>query len=142
MMIRFWREIAVVALFVAAAAFFGLWRYEVLDHKQTSDDLAVANNAIEQHQKNVLITERANNEYQTDIDRLNADIKRLRKRPAKCVTIAEPSGVRSGSGSGREHGRENGISSEWLYEYAVEAEGYRLQRNHCKKFVNDVWGRE
>ncbi len=139
MPIKFWKEIAIVMLTVFVGLFFGLWRYEVLAHNQTSQDLSVAEGTIEQHEKNILITERANNEYQNDIDKLNADVKRLRKRPVRCIPIAIPSDLHSGSGAGSGHGSEDGISSGWLYDYAIEAEKFRIERNNCKKFVNDVW---
>lgn len=136
-MIRFWREIAIAILVVSTAAFFGLWRYEALDHKTTKESLKTAQATIKQHLENIEIVERANNEYQSNIDRLNADVKRLRKRPAKCITITPE--LHSETGSGRGHGEENGISSGWLYDYAIEAEELRIERNACKDFVNDVW---
>lgn len=118
-----------------------LWRVDNLSQKNKtlSASLKTANSTIEQHEENIKITERANNEYQTNIAKLNSDIKRLRQRPAKCVPIASTPDIHNQSRQGRGHDSKNGISSGWLYEYAIEAETYRLERNACKNFVNQVW---
>ncbi len=131
--------VSTVVFFIAACLFFGLWRYEVLDHRQTLKRLTTASSAIAQHEQNIQISERTNHEYQTDIDRLNADIKRLRLQPAKCIPITKPTIVYPKRKPRREHAEQNGISSQWLYDYGREAEQLRIERNACKKFVNEVW---
>lgn len=129
---------------VGAGIFAGLWRYEVLDHKTTKASLETANQTIATHQTNIEIAERTNHEYQADIDRLAADVKRLRARPAKCVPVTRPPVVHPEQGSGREHASQNGaggggIGSVWLYDYAAECETFRIERNNCKNFVNQIW---
>lgn len=131
--------ISTVILCALVALFFGLWRYEVLSHSKTSDALTAVKAGLSQCKDNIEISERVNNDYQNDINRLNADMRRLRSKPSKCVHISRPSSVHTGSGSGGQHGSQNGISSEWLFEYAATAEQLRLQRNACKDFVNKTW---
>lgn len=138
-LIKYWREIAIIALFVAAGAFFGFWRYEVVNHKKTSVQLKTAQETINTHVANIQLVEETNNAYQNDIDRLNADVRRLRKRPARCVPITVAPDIHIEEGQGGEHGSKNGISSGWLYDYAIEAEELRIERNNCKDFVNKVW---
>lgn len=138
-LIKHWKYAVIVALFVSTASFFGLWRYSVLAHEQTKKDLVIAEQKITSHEKNIEIAERINNDYQANIDRLNADIRRLRNRPAKCITITTAPDIHPRQGQGGEHDRKNGISSGWLYDYAFEAEQIRIERNACKDFVNEVW---
>ncbi len=61
-----------------------------------------------------------------------ADAKRV--RPA-CIPIKQPNTFQAGA----EHAGENGtgISSEWLLEYAAEAELYRSERIALEKLLND-----
>lgn len=136
---KYWKEISFLAAALLLVVFFGLWRIEVIAHKNTKDKLTVARNTIINHENNTELVERLNNEYQNSLNQLNNDVKRLRQRPAKCVTVSPASGVHSGSGSGREYDSENGISTQWLGEYAIKAETYRIERNACKSFVNQVW---
>jgi hypothetical protein len=89
--------------------------------------------------ENVLLTERTNNAYQSDITRLAADVKRLRSLPAKCVPVTRPTSLCDGKGRGTGHVKENGIRSEWLIDYAAESESLRIKLNTCKSFINDVW---
>lgn len=141
-------------LFLTAAVFFGLWRFEVVDHRKTSGvleatetALIAARGALKKHEEDIKLVERTNHEYETDNARLRADVKRLRATPARCVPVripSSPSGIHSEPRSGRGHGDQNGdggsgVNSSWLYDYAIEAEQLRIDRNACKKFVNDVW---
>lgn len=136
---KYWRVILIATSTVLLAAFFGLWRYEALSHSKTKDELLRAEFTIKGHEENIKISEKVSHDYQDNIDRLNADIKRLRNRPAKCVTIAPSSIVHSEAGQRPKHGSENGIRSDWLYDFAIEAEEIRIERNSCKDFVNQVW---
>jgi len=136
-------SIALAVCIAVLLLFFGLWRYESKSHSVTKDRLETAIQTISVHEKNTEISERASNEYQANIDRLNADIKRLRARPAKCITFTPSSGVYNEKGQRAGHGSEDGesvgIRSDWLYDYAIEAEKIRIERNGCKDFVNKVW---
>lgn len=131
--------IAIVVLAIGLSASFGMWRYTALKLKQTKDALDSANATIEVHKNNTVLSERISHDYQSNIDQLNADIKRLRSQPAHCVTITTETAVHSEAGRGREHGEQDGISSGWLTEFSYECEQIRIERNSCKQFVNEVW---
>lgn len=144
--------IALAVVTLAAIALGGLWRYEVKDHEATKttltatkEKLKTANDTITKHEANIAQAERMNHAYQADIDRLTADVKRLRARPAKCKPVAPTPGLPSKPGARGEYASQDGSSSgagirtDWLYEYAIEAEQIRIERNACKDFVNQVW---
>lgn len=114
-----------------------------MQHGITKDRLKSSLATNEEHRKNIAISERTNNEYQANIDRLSADVKRLRNRPAKCVPVTGTATVSVEEGHGRGYDKKNGASSgirsDWLYEYAIDAESIRIERNSCKDFVNQIW---
>jgi len=88
--------------------------------------------------KNNEITRKTSYAYQTELQNLNnklANIKRL--RPNKCVVLTtdSTSGLNAAA-STTINDRQNGLSSDWLYEYAGEAERYRLQVIFLQSFIN------
>lgn len=128
---------------IAAGVLYLLWSGEVKSHALTKKTLDTAQAAIKQYEENKKISERTNNAYQADLNRLRADVKRLRSRPARCVAIDGSTGIYHEPGSGREYagknGQGSGISSEWLYDYAEEAERHRIDKNACIDFVNALY---
>lgn len=128
------------AVIIVCVSLF-VWHYKTLREENTSLklQLSAANETIKKHQENILITESANHDFQNDIAVLNSDIRRLRAKQIRCIPITGAADIHNGSGSRGEHDNADGISSEWLYEYAIDAEKLRIDRNACKKFVNDVW---
>lgn len=135
--------IALAVLVIACVAFFGLWRYEVKDHKITQEALKTAQAVIAAHEENAKISERTNHAHQNALDRLSADVKRLRAKPARCIPVARPSGLHpekgSGGGYAAQDGQGAGIASEFLYDFAADCEHIRIERNGCKDFVNSVY---
>lgn len=138
-LVTFGKEILIGLFFVLFITFYGFWRYEVLSHKTTKNELKLAGQTIQKHVENIELVERINNDYQGNIDRLNADIKRMRNTPPRCVTVTKPPSVHTKQGQGRGYAQENGISSQWLYDYAYEAEQLRIERNSCKDFINNIY---
>lgn len=127
---------------VACIVFLGLWRMEVKDHRLTNVSLAAAEATISLHEQNIATSERINREHQADIDRLNANVKRMRSKPARCIPISFKAGLHAdgqqGGGHAGKDGQSIGLSSEWLYDYAAEAERYRVERNICIDYANSV----
>lgn len=138
-LLKYWKYILIGALVGACAVL--TWRVDNLSSKVTTlkNSLKIANETISQHEQNIIITEQANEKYQSNINKLNSDLKRLRSRPAKCIPITSPSAVHNGQDNGGGYAGVNGISDQWLYEYAGTAETYRIERNACKDFVNQTW---
>lgn len=118
-----------------------MWKVDSQSNKieRLTQHLAMANDTIKKHEENRRITENATNKYLGHIAILNDDIKRLRKKPVRCLTVTGPAIVRDGQRQGPKHDSSNGVRSDWLYDYSAKAERLRIERNACKDFVNDVW---
>jgi hypothetical protein len=116
------------------------WR---IDHLSNANDvltgqIRAANATIKTHEQNVKITERVANDYQSSINNLNRELDRLRKRPAKCVPVTRSAGRDSESAATAELSDRNGLSDQWLYDYAGRAEQTRLTLIGCQDFINRV----
>jgi hypothetical protein len=127
------------AIFAAMVVFFGFWRYEVLNHSKTSDALELAKETIKQQKENIIITERASNDYQASIDNLNIELNRLRNRPAKCVPVTSTTSGNNEAATKAKLFNGNGLRTEWLYDYAGRAEETRLRLIGCQRFINSTW---
>lgn len=80
------------------------------------------------------ITKEANDALQKDRDTIARRLAALKlQAPAACVPVT---GTANLYGGGPEHAGQNGISSDWLREYAAEAETYRSEVITCIKFIN------
>ena len=138
-----WKKLSVLALMAAFGIIFALYRHEAAALLTSQQNLNDAHEAIHQLEKNAAITERTNNAYQNDLSSLRADIVRMRQRPAVCVGVATAPVVPDGSGQGAAHDGKNeqgaGLHSEWLQDYAIEAERYRIERNACFYFLNQMY---
>lgn len=128
----------------AAAAFalsFLLNTVEV-DHIEAKQRQALADQKTQLEQKckdDQAITKGANDELQKKYNSIAGKLaasKRL--QPAHCIIVAS-SGETISAGSGVGHAGQNGISTDWLYEYAAECETYRTQRISLEKFIDDTW---
>lgn len=89
------------------------------------------------------LTEEVSNGYQTKLTALNrqlSDLKRLRDKPA-CVPTTSAASERDGTTGRGEYARSDGIRTIWLYDFAGEAEQYRLQLISCQEFINRTWER-
>lgn len=82
------------------------------------------------------ITQEANyalHKQMDDVARKLAAAKRM--RPSRCIVpSSNPAGV---IGSGGQHAGQDGISSDWLRDYAAECEIYRQERVTLDKFIAD-----
>lgn len=84
------------------------------------------------------ITKGANDDLQKKYDSIAGKLavaKRL--QPARCIVPASSKTIAPGGGNG--HAGQNGISSDWLRDYAAECETYRTQRVTLEKFIDDTW---
>lgn len=87
------------------------------------------------------LTAEVSNDYQTRIAALNnelAAVKRL--RPSKCVVPTPiPAPGRNEATSRTKPAEEDGVTSDALYDFAGEAEQYRLQLIACQAFITKTW---
>ncbi len=126
--------IAIVAVFLSGWTVNG-YRWQVkletaveaqkqADEKQCKDDQA--------------ITKGANDDLQTKYDAIARKLAAAKRvQPAKCVLpLTGKADIGSG---GNGYAGQNGISTDWLRDYAAECETYRSQRTALGKFIDDVW---
>lgn len=70
-----------------------------------------------------------------DIGSLLNSSKRM--QPASCIVPASSKTVPAGGGI--KYAEQNGVSTDWLYDYAAECETYRAQRIALEKFIDQTW---
>lgn len=83
------------------------------------------------------VTEEANNELSkkySDIQRKLIASKRM--STAKCVL---PANAPNSPTNRPEYAGQNGLSTDWLREYAAECEQYRSERTTLETFIMDTW---
>lgn len=84
------------------------------------------------------ITEEANSElakkYNDTRRKLDA-AKRMSAVP-KCLL---PTHTPNTATDGGEHARQNGISTDWLREYAAECRNYQVERGVLETFIMETW---
>ncbi len=90
------------------------------------------------------ITLEASNDLQSKISALNSElisVKRL--HPSSCIVPVRPAdATRCNDGAAarkKPPTADAGVTSDALYDYAGEAEKYRLQLISCQGFVRKVW---
>lgn len=87
------------------------------------------------------LTQEVSNAYQSKISSLNSQLTRLRNvQPARCVPVTQPSGgYHATPQSGKPTRPNGGVDSSALYDFAGEAERYRLQLIGCQDFILKTW---
>jgi hypothetical protein len=87
------------------------------------------------------ITQGANDALQKNINIISSKLAASKRvHPANCL-LAAPIKTDTSSGGGQ-HAGQNGISSDWLRDYAAECETYRQQRIVLEKFIDNTWERQ
>lgn len=116
------------------------WRNDHLGNEidLLNQQIAQKNAIIATHEKNVKITEEVSNAYENNIAKLRADLDRLRKRPARCVAVTRSTSGNIKPTAKSELPERNGLSDQWLYDYAGRAEQTRLTLLACQSFINQV----
>lgn len=100
----------------------------LLDKQQIADQQACASAQAK--------TQEANDALQKDRDLIAAKLAALKlQHPTTCVPTACSPHV-SGSGAGHAGQNGAGINTDWLRDYAAEAESYRSQLVICKQFLD------
>ncbi len=84
-------------------------------------------------------TERGQHELQTRYDDITGKLAAAKRmQPSRCV-VPTITGTAHAPAVGPEHAGQNGISSDWLRDYAAECESYRSDRIALEKFIDDTW---
>lgn len=107
------------------------------ERKLTRELAAQAEKINQECEKAKQLTERANNEWQKQAHsnaRRLAEYKRL--HPNKCVMPLTNMAVAPASGRG--YAGQNGISTDWLRDFAKECNDYRAQRITIDNFIKDL----
>jgi hypothetical protein len=134
---------AVVAVALTASLAYGLHSLRMSSAK--------AGHAIEmERQRTALVkacaetqqrSAKVSHEYQNEITRLNrtvADRKRLYRNACASVTFDAGGRRDGGAGADLDGGQTRLLISD-LYDFAGEAEGYRLRLKACQQFVRGEW---
>lgn len=106
-----------------------MWQGKLDDQKIALEKQCKADQAI---------TKGINDDLQKNYDsiaRKLATVKRV--QPARCIIPTTSEAFVAPGGSG--HAGQNGISTDWLRDYAAECETYRSQRIGLEKFIDDTW---
>lgn len=129
-------EYIFLAIVITMATYAGWHVRGVFDEVSTTAQLAAqAKEITAQCKAAQKITKEANDDLQNEKTRIADELANLKRvRPATCVPIARPSDHCS-SGTGRAGG--NGLSSEWLLDYAARCETYRSEVIILDKFLDD-----
>lgn len=105
---------------------------------------ALNNQIIEERErvkKNQQLTETISQTYETNLSKLDSDIKRLRSRAAQCYALssaAETNRNNAASLTGIPPSA-NGISSDWLIDFAADSEKDRLKVLGLQSFINKIY---
>lgn len=81
------------------------------------------------------ITREVSDDYQKQISSLNNQLRRLKRLPKHCVPIPNSPRGRHGTALVGEYGGSYGVTSDALYDFAGDAEQYRIQLKACQSFI-------
>ena len=88
------------------------------------------------------ITEGVSNDYQKKVTDLGNQLAALKLRePSRCISVspAKPSCRGNASPKSSEPSGTDGVTSYALYDYASDAEKYRIQLISCQDFISKTW---
>lgn len=130
--------LALLVAFGAGAKVSSMWA----EKKLVRELAAQAEMINAECEKSKQLTERVDNEYQQKINQLRADVKRARglHKSNNCVSVVKTaSGDNATAAKDVIHGKYV-IGSEWLINYAEEAEQVRVQLLGCQEYVRGLHG--
>lgn len=149
--LKFLPEIA-AALFTAALGL--ILHTGAMDHEKLNQQHALSDQASRitatlnaACQKDKAITTEVSHDYETKISALNTQLAHLKRlRGPSCIPILTDAPASNparpdDAAQSRQHARPNGqgLNPEWLYDFAAEAEHYRLQLISCQNFLTQTW---
>lgn len=135
---------AIPAFLITAALAFLLHNFDVnrIEAKQRQALLEQASQMQAQCDKEKSITKEVSRDYQNKTAALTRRLSELKRlRPSRCVPL-----LAAGTAAGRAPeagaipaGQNGGVTSDALYDFAGDAEKYRLQLIGCQDFIDKIW---
>lgn len=140
-LLKYWQPIA-AAIVTALLA----WGAHSLDvswiEARHAKELAAQETALRAECKaDKELTKEVSHGYQSKITDLNAKLAALKRvRPSRCVVpIAGDTAGRSPAAGADKPAGQDGTPAESLYDFAGDAEKYRLQLIACQEFIEKTW---
>ena len=128
-----WRLIAIGLLMLGIAGNFLYIKHLRHENQSLTAKLETVTANYEQLKK-VREGERlASSEYQASSAALRSELNRVKRMRSTCIVPLPPPATGSGGNTGRKLLGRNGISSEFLYDFAARCEDTRLKALGCKK---------
>lgn len=102
--------------------------------REKANQLAGVKSALSSCQTNQTLTKEANDALQKERDTIAGRLARAKRvQQSRCVPVSNASNTQP---TRAEHAGSNGISSDWLLDYAAQCETYRSERIILEKFVS------
>ena len=137
-----WKVILAVVATVALAYLLHTVDVDRIEAKQRAALVDQATKLQGQCDADKAITMGVSNDYQKKLDVLNDQLAALRVRePNRCITVSTSVATagRHGAAGAGQHAGQNGVTAQTLYDFAGEAERYRLQLISCQQFITETW---
>jgi len=116
-----------------------------MSYTETKHEKALADQVkfdIERCQEDKKITEDISHGLQNSLDAANRKLNTLKLRDSRCVLpVTKPATGHDAAARKSLAAGQDGISTEALYDFAGDAERYRLQLVSCQGFIKKVWKR-
>lgn len=96
----------------------------------------------EQCAKDKKITAEVSSAYQNEVSYLSARLAELKRvQPSRCVVPKAKPTVRCDATArpAEPAGEDGGVTTDALYDFAFDAEQYRLRLLACQEFIRRVW---
>lgn len=141
---QFWPAIPAAILTGMLALFLHNADVDRLEAKQTAALTVQADTLKKRCESDKKITEDVTNDYQTNINALDTQLAALQLHE-RCVAVEQPSHAAAsnhGSASAGKHAQPNGksgVTASVLYQFAADAEKYRLRLISCQSFISKTW---
>jgi hypothetical protein len=136
-LIRFW-QLGVGAL--AGLALAWCVNVLILQPMHTAEIERLRNDLIAQCEADKKITSEVSNELQKRLAGLNNRLATLKRvQPSACVPVTNAASGHDATAAAGQPVRAHGINAASLYDFAGEAEQYRLQLIACQDFILRTW---
>lgn len=129
--------VAILFLFVVAGVSCGVAKYEMAANVTLKAEISRDQDQLKQAAKDQQIATQVSHDYETQLSALNGNLASSRMRASLCIVPTAAAGGHDGVAGTKPLG-SHGISSDWLYSYAAEAEKYRLQLLACQKWAAGI----